>query len=218
MFLLQVFSMFLKDQHCTLLKLAKSTLELATMLVKSVIKPTIPEQHTICLAIQIPSPLLPKDIRKRMRTLKFKFDSSWISPELSFEEKDALFIKYKVVCQWHEAWTQYHQNKDKKCGPPHLKKRPVEKEVEHIQANIEDLSWCELNKTKKGLHLSDREIGYYHGSISQAANSCLSEQTREGQILELLDCFKKRDYPFFIKVYFKTCLRCLRTKSWSTIH
>lgn len=43
-----------------------------------------------------------------------RLESSWIGPKLSFEAKDALFSKYKIVNRVHNLWKTYHVNKDKK--------------------------------------------------------------------------------------------------------
>ena len=50
-----------------------------------------------------------------------QFTKGWIGPELSFEENDKFFIEYKIVNRVHNKWRVYYDNKEKKCGPPHLK-------------------------------------------------------------------------------------------------
>lgn len=61
-----------------------------------------------------------------------RITTSWISPEPSFEDKDKLFIMYKIVNRVHNLWKTYHENKDKKGGPPHLKKPLVDKGTRDI--------------------------------------------------------------------------------------
>ncbi|KAM7465075.1 hypothetical protein LguiB_012637 [Lonicera macranthoides] len=58
---------------------------------------------------------------RKTRTLKS-------GPELSFEEKDTFFSKYKIFNRVHNQWKVYLENKDKKSDHPHMKKSPVERE------------------------------------------------------------------------------------------
>lgn len=53
---------------------------------------------------------------------KVQFSRGWIGPEPSFEEKNKLFAKYKIISQVHNKWKVYYENKDKKCGPPTWRK------------------------------------------------------------------------------------------------
>lgn len=80
---------------------------------------------------------------------KVQFVKGWIRPEPSFKEKDELFNQYKIVNLAHNKWKVYYENKDKKRGPPHLKKPPVDKGWEEIRENVDDIPWCELNKAEK---------------------------------------------------------------------
>ena len=46
----------------------------------------------------------------------------------------------------HNKWRTYYENKDKKGGPPHLKKAPSTKVVVDLRKNVDDILWCELNQ------------------------------------------------------------------------
>lgn len=85
--------------------------------------------------------------------------TSWIDPEQSFEDKDALFTKFKIVIRVHNLWKMYNENKDTKGGPPHLKKLPIDK-------GSEDTRRCgrhTLVRSQQGresLRQDSREFGY----------------------------------------------------------
>lgn len=89
-------------------------------------------------------------VRLDDKDFEVRFLKSCTGPEPSFEEKDKLFTKYKIVNWVHNQWKVYYENKDKKAAPPHMKKPPTNNGREEIRKDAKDIPWCNLNQVEKG--------------------------------------------------------------------